>query len=98
MEPLDNMHCSQRKLLNMGIFEFRPNQASTQVINNMLLEQIVFLNQDHADGRLYSGQVQQEISIIIKRPEQWGRCKGAFQCFKRALSGFIPTKRNSLFQ
>jgi hypothetical protein len=68
-EPLDNMHCCQRKLLNMGIVEFWPNQASTQVINNMLLEQIILLNQDHVDGRLCNGQVQQEISVIIGRSE-----------------------------
>jgi hypothetical protein len=97
-EPLDNMHCCQSKLLNVRIVEFQPNQASAKVINNMLLEKIILLNQDHVDGRLCSSQIQQEISVIIGRPEQRGRHKGIFQCFKRALSGFIPTEWDSLFQ
>jgi hypothetical protein len=97
-EPLDNMNNCQRKFLNMRIVEFWSNQASTKVIYNVLFEQIIFLNQDHADGRLYSSQIQQEIFVIIRRLEQRGRRQGTFQRFKGALSSFIPTEWDPFFQ
>jgi len=49
-EPLDMMHSCQHNLLNMGIVEFRPNQALTQVINHVLFKKTILLKQYHTNG------------------------------------------------
>jgi hypothetical protein len=62
-EPLDNMDNCQSKFLNMRVVEFWSNQASAKIIYNVLFEHVIFLDQDHVDGRLRNSQIQQEILL-----------------------------------
>jgi hypothetical protein len=58
MKPLDNKNCHQSKILNVIIVDFQTNQALTKVIYNVLLKNIIFLNQDRANGRPWNIQMQ----------------------------------------
>jgi hypothetical protein len=68
-KSLENMNGCQRKFLNMRIVDLWSNQTLAKVIYNVLFKYIILLIQDHADGRLYSSQIQQEIYVIIRRIE-----------------------------
>ena len=73
-QSLKRMNGGQGKFLYMRIMDFRINKVPTQIIYDMIMELLIFLNQNHTNHLHGRGHINKKITAIVRWNKHGGRC------------------------
>jgi hypothetical protein len=64
----------------------------------MFIMRIILLDDNHSDGIIRGGEVEEVIMTIIRGEEKRSMCQGQFQSFKRFFCDGVPYELETLFE